>query len=94
MAKPTITDLERVLRKHFPHLEDFPLLRTLSYVAWELDISRRDLLKTLRDPKKALWYRGGKIYVPPDIYARWKQMKTDAMPQSVHYIFSSSTSTM
>jgi hypothetical protein len=73
MAKPTITDLERVLRKSFPHLEDFPLLRTLSYVSWELSIPQRDLLKRLKDPKKVLWYRGGKIYVPPDIYARWKQ---------------------
>jgi hypothetical protein len=71
--KPTISDMERVLKKHFPHLEEFPLLRTLSSVAWELSVSRRDLLRTLKDPRKVLWYRGGKIYVPPDVYLRWKQ---------------------
>jgi hypothetical protein len=71
--KPNIADMERVLKKYFPDLEEFPFLRTLSYVAWELRISRRDLLKTLREPRKVLWYRGGKIYVPPDVYLRWKE---------------------
>lgn len=83
--KPTITDLERVLKKNFPEAADFPLLRTLSYVSWELDIPQRELLKTLRDPRKVLWYRGKKIYVPPDVYARWKQMKSEAA-RVVHFV--------
>lgn len=75
MSKPSIRDLERVLRRNFPEEEHFPLLRTLAYVAWELDIPRKDLLRTLRKPREVLWYRGGKIYVPPDVYIRWKQGK-------------------
>ena len=74
MSRPTIIEIERVLRKHFPEVEDFPLLRTLSFVAWELDVSRRDLLRSLREPRKVLWYRGKKIYVPPDVYSRWKDL--------------------
>lgn len=73
--RPTVSDIERLLRKHYPEVEDFPLLRTLSFVAWELDIPQKDLLRTLKKPRAVLWYRRGKIYVPPDIYLRWKQGK-------------------
>lgn len=72
MGKPTVADIERILRKHYPEEENFPILRTLSYVAWELDISQRTLLRSLKEPRKVLWYRRGKIYVPPDVYLRWK----------------------
>ena len=72
MAKPTITDMERVLRRYFPEVRTFPLLRTLSHVAWELGISRRELLKSLREEKAVLWVQGSKIFIPPDVYYRWK----------------------
>jgi hypothetical protein len=72
VSKPTIIDMERVLKRHFPEIDDFPLLRTLSFVAWELDVSRRDLLKSLKNPRKVLWYRRGKVFVPPDVYTKWK----------------------
>lgn len=53
MSRRTITviEMEHVLKRHFPSVEDFPLLRTLSFVAWELDVPRKELLKSLRKPR-------------------------------------------
>lgn len=69
--KPSVVEMERVLRHHYPDVSSFPLVRTLAAVAWELGISQHDLLRTLPD-RRILWRRKGKIYVPPDVYERWR----------------------
>jgi hypothetical protein len=65
--------MERVLRHAYPEVETFPLLRTLPAVAWELDVPVRVLVRSLKDPRRTLWRRNGKTYVPPDVYERWKE---------------------
>lgn len=70
--KPTIFDLERTLRQVYPEVTTFPLLRTLAAVAWELGVPARILVRSLKNPKRSLWRRNGRTYVPPDVYERWK----------------------
>lgn len=70
--RPTVADFERTLRQAYPEVVSFPLLRTLPAVAWELDVPVSVLVRSLKDPKKSLWRRHGKTYVPPDVYERWK----------------------
>lgn len=68
---PTVAEMERVLREHWPDVDEFPLLRTLAAAAWELGVSQRTLLRSLRSPRTTLWYRRRKVYVPPDVYQHW-----------------------
>jgi hypothetical protein len=65
--------MERTLRRQYPEVSTFPLVRTLAAAAWELQVSQRMLLSTLKNPRKTLWYRCGRVYVPPDVYERWRQ---------------------
>ena len=77
LKRPSVIDMERTLRREYPEVESFPLLRTLAAVAWELDVPARYLVRSLRDPRGSLWRRNGKTYVPPDIYERWKRQRVE-----------------
>jgi hypothetical protein len=68
---PAVAEMERILRQHWPDVDEFPLLHTLATVASELEVTLRTLLRSLRSPQTVLWYRRGKVYVPPDVYQRW-----------------------
>lgn len=60
------------MRRLYPEVIVFPLVRTLAAAAWELGVSQRELLRTLPEGKWALWHRKGKMYVPPDVFERWR----------------------
>jgi hypothetical protein len=72
-VKPTVRDLEQTLLDVYPDEESFPLLRTLHAASSELGVPARVLVRTLKNPGQTLWRRGDKVYVPPDVFERWRR---------------------
>ena len=64
--------MEQTLWDVYPEVESFPLLRTLPAASSELGVPVRVLIHTLKNPWKTLWRRGDKVYVPPDVFERWR----------------------
>jgi hypothetical protein len=46
----------------------------MTAATWALNVSRRTLLRTRKNPREVLWYLELQVYVPP-VYARWVERK-------------------